>query len=112
MARHGEPKRWADVSLTWSGARWLTGFNLVLAWLAGSNRFAVLLGIATGQRPATTRRAAIRAIESVHRIVSLRSRRVGRNLVTPAFYVVIGPAVRLGVIRRRERVAARAAVVG
>jgi hypothetical protein len=112
VARRGEPKRWADVSRWWSGARWLTGFNLVLAWLAGSNLFAVLLGIVPGQRPATTRRAAIRAIESVRRIASMRSRRVGRNLVTPVFYVVIGAAVRLGVIRRRERVAARAAMVG
>lgn len=43
-------------------ARGLSGFYLVVGWLAGGYLAAALLGIATRPRPATTRRAIIRLI--------------------------------------------------
>jgi hypothetical protein len=42
--------------------RGLTGFYLVVGWILGGYLVAALLGVASGARPATTRRAAIRLL--------------------------------------------------
>jgi hypothetical protein len=46
-------------------ARGLTGFYLVVGWLVGGYLMASLLGISSGARPATTRRALIRLLSAV-----------------------------------------------
>ena len=46
-------------------ARGLSGFYLVIGWIVGGYLFAAVLGIATGPRPATTRRALIRVLAFV-----------------------------------------------
>jgi hypothetical protein len=60
-AREGRKFTATDIVPLQAGdARGLTGFYLVIGWIVGGYLFAAMLGIATGPRPASTRRAALR----------------------------------------------------
>ena len=61
-ARHRGVKVEDLVPLQSGDYRGLTGFYLVIGWIVGGYLVAALLGVASGARPANTRRAVIRLI--------------------------------------------------
>lgn len=77
-------------------ARGLSGFYLVVGWLVGGYLVAALLGIASGQRPTSGRRALIRL--SIVAIYSLVVGLGGALIVGPALGALTGHVVALAAL--------------